>query len=680
MSDGAAPKADAPVSSLVVIESLPLAFTEDKLRAVVGSQQWRGRVTGMRIGTTVVTTPATDGAAEAQPPAEPRAWGHVYFELKEDADAAVALWDQLPVDGNAVVAWALHNHPNRPVPMPAYGNAATNTSPGAGADGAAGAVVTAPAAAAAGGGGGGSGGAYAGAGAASPSSSSRYPFAPMHIGWLIAYVNTLHNPDRSLTMCRILECLMHAAIASTDPYMEYAVVNFYTKFTVQAWGKAQALMQDGVAFELCRQVFEVLGLVRKYPGANSKSRKMLLSLVERLVEDINSVSNATKALSTNKAIPDIIVNIRAHLDQLKDTPDAEMSLAGLINWLKYLFSCLSVHQTQSPPFPDTTPTYHCSEECECYTRTRSRFTSFVNDVEKAKLIDCLIMAAIKDSDEYVGNIAEDLLQRFPSQFCARAISGLHNSEYTLFRIRLFDAIRVGKRLSTIHRGASRRHFDTIEATLLMIKAHVADHPALRTQVPTIDNALCRIYECRDALHSAMTTAGMQKLYTLQADLSKLFAALCPQVYQLCVHADTLTLLGGPAGAAAAAAAKGPAGAGGGLMAAREAARAAMLVGEAPAPAAPRCANTQCPGNSRELLKCSQCKVNFYCSIECQKVDWKTHRTVCKELAARARPHASELNSYSPLRSVPADPNAELFTLKPAFLQQLAATRATSLVI
>ena len=31
-------------------------------------------------------------------------------------------------------------------------------------------------------------------------------------------------------------------------------------------------------------------------------------------------------------------------------------------------------------------------------------------------------------------------------------------------------------------------------------------------------------------------------------------------------------------------------------------------------------------------KCSRCKTQFYCSKECQKKDWKTHKSICREVA------------------------------------------------
>eukprot|EP00820_Chromera_velia_P015276 Cvel_5926.t1-p1 / transcript=Cvel_5926.t1 / gene=Cvel_5926 / organism=Chromera_velia_CCMP2878 / gene_product=SET domain-containing protein 14, putative / transcript_product=SET domain-containing protein 14, putative / location=Cvel_scaffold283:75010-76356(-) / protein_length=202 / sequence_SO=supercontig / SO=protein_coding / is_pseudo=false len=37
----------------------------------------------------------------------------------------------------------------------------------------------------------------------------------------------------------------------------------------------------------------------------------------------------------------------------------------------------------------------------------------------------------------------------------------------------------------------------------------------------------------------------------------------------------------------------------------------------------------CGKEGTELKKCGQCKNREYCSVECQKVDWKTHKELCK---------------------------------------------------
>ena len=43
-----------------------------------------------------------------------------------------------------------------------------------------------------------------------------------------------------------------------------------------------------------------------------------------------------------------------------------------------------------------------------------------------------------------------------------------------------------------------------------------------------------------------------------------------------------------------------------------------------------CGNEVCPmlDHSEKFLKCTGCKVRYYCAEECQKADWKKHKTEC----------------------------------------------------
>ena len=38
----------------------------------------------------------------------------------------------------------------------------------------------------------------------------------------------------------------------------------------------------------------------------------------------------------------------------------------------------------------------------------------------------------------------------------------------------------------------------------------------------------------------------------------------------------------------------------------------------------------------QLKKCGRCKAVFYCSVACQKNDWKQHKTECKKLSQKIK--------------------------------------------
>lgn len=44
---------------------------------------------------------------------------------------------------------------------------------------------------------------------------------------------------------------------------------------------------------------------------------------------------------------------------------------------------------------------------------------------------------------------------------------------------------------------------------------------------------------------------------------------------------------------------------------------------------PECGNTECA--LKDLKKCSRCNAVYYCSVEHQKLHWKEHKKLCKEI-------------------------------------------------
>lgn len=85
-----------------------------------------------------------------------------------------------------------------------------------------------------------------------------------------------------------------------------------------------------------------------------------------------------------------------------------------------------------------------------------------------------------------------------------------------------------------------------------------------------------------------------------------------------------SVVGAP-GSAAAAAAAGPSSAAAATTAGSSSAAAAG--GSASQPK--RCAN--CGATEGKLLKCKGCRAVYFCSADCQKANWQSHKAACKEV-------------------------------------------------
>jgi hypothetical protein len=603
----AAPAQNLDGATFVVLEHLPPTFNEATLNSILKHVPLKGAVLSARVST-----------KSSYP------YGQVHFELKADADAAVKVWDQLPIDGSVITAWA-----GTMVNVKAQQAAAQQAAPGAtqkpptpqGTNPAAAAPQAQPRPA----------NALSqqtppslpGVFASAPETQKPYPLGYMNLNWLVDFINTLDGqPLRSVAMCTIHECLMNAALSmKNDPIMENAVMLFYTRFSAAAWGKAgSSYVDQGVSFELARQVFEVLGLVKKYPSANAKSKKLLLSLVERVVEDVSKVSVTSKALSMNKAIPEVLSSVKNSMTTLRNISDPtgsqnplEMENAhkSLLSWLRFLFSCLS-SQTQQIPFADAIVLEACSENCECAKRLTMN-QGFLGDAEIAKIYDMLI-SFVGLSNRDFGNdltlVLAALVRENDEAYCQRIVKNLHNGDFMMMRWKVFEALLLAAEHSAGDQCASERRYDffrRVEAVLLQLREWIRRrHSQLQSVLSLVENAQMCLYDLR-CLSGSIT--GSQQLYTLQFDLTQIFNVLADPQYQLCVH----------------------------VVAKKNNSDVVFPavdrdVFEAVAKwIVPRCANIGCTTANPDLKKCSGCKMVFYCSEACQRADWVLHKLQCKDL-------------------------------------------------
>lgn len=557
---------------MVILENLPPTFSEATLRSIIDHVTCKGKVLSCQL------VPDVDNIVSAQ----------VQFERADDAEAAVRLWDHLTIDNMTITAQCEADAKRR---------LSKSVS-------------------------------------AQHNAGLRYPFAPMSVGWLCDFTTSLKNPEKSFAMCRILECLMHNAVLGSDAFMEHAVVTYYTKFQNAAWTKAQNQVTDGVTFELSRQVFEVIGLIRRFTSANMKSKRMLVTLVERVTDDMARLIGTNPSLQQNKTFPVTLQAARDDIAKLKagalvstaaitaaplaSTPEIEDTIHSLTSNLKVLFTCLNSHHNVNSTaaqqqqqqaailsiYLSDQPVVPCSELCPCFARLRNRFPIYLADVEKVKILDSLVIFSIRDGEEDVSTIAKELQHRYSIEFCARAVAHVHNGHYAIMRLHLFHTVFMAKKLTN---GAPLPASQWLKALTVieLIIFHV--QYACQGQVPGLiaaaTKALASVIDLRGK-NEDQRAAANQECFALQSNLTQMFAVLAAPQYLLCVHVG---------------------------------AEARLIM----AHSKPKCANPACVTPPAELLKCSACKSVYYCSATCQKADWRDHKLLCRELSlARNMPSGS----------------------------------------
>lgn len=432
----------------------------------------------------------------------------------------------------------------------------------------------------------------------------RYPFQGMNLRWLEEYIDAyIPEGERWQAAVCILNVLMAFTVIHEDPFLEDATFHFYSTMqdrgNKKCWPKRS---QDAsIIFEVAHHVFETICVTAKYPSIDPTGKVGLLKMGEKLIKDIVKAVEAPSVNVDTKKANQTLNTTLSRMQALRRTPDSPEGFDALIGSLKALFFCFSpcagMHDTSQGMDANTMDTYVCCEGCPCYAKLRTTYTLFVRDVEKTKIIDCLLMMAVKNDNAYVSELVEGLLTQFDcrSPFLERPVRRIQNGALFMVRIALFDAFRHVKTLVMDSRASHATlvpPMDNIVLALYVTWREIKDIKGLNEHVVLVDLALATAESIYPHLG---TEKALQKLRTLKEQITNIFVCVSSPEFHLAVHS------------------KDP------------------LVGKG---ANVKCGNPECPGKVKEMLKCSGCRVTFYCCVECQKEDWKAHRLLCREMGIR----------------------------------------------
>lgn len=432
----------------------------------------------------------------------------------------------------------------------------------------------------------------------------RYPFQTMNLSWLDEYIDTcLDKEDRLQAAMCLLNVLMVFTIMHEDPFLEDAALQFYNTMREKSNKKSwpSRTKDASINFDVTHHIFETICVTAKYPNLESTGKVGLLKMTEKLIKDIVKTVETQPDKFDNKKVSGPLTTTLSRMQALRKTPESLDGFDALMSSLKALFFCFSpcvgIYSTLQDINAQTMNTYVCCEGCSCYAKLRSTYTLFIRDVEKTKIIDCLLMMAIKNDNGYVSKLAEDLFARFDcrSLFLEKPVRRIQNGAFFMVRIVLFDAIRHVNTLVMEMCASPARLvplIDNIILALYITRKEIKDIKGLNNHVVLVD---CAIATAERIYPKLGTEKISQELQTLKDQITNIFICISAPEFHLAVHS------------------KDP------------------LVGKG---ANVKCGNSDCPGNVKEMLKCSGCRVTFYCSVACQRKDWKTHQFLCREMGLR----------------------------------------------
>lgn len=89
----------------------------------------------------------------------------------------------------------------------------------------------------------------------------------------------------------------------------------------------------------------------------------------------------------------------------------------------------------------------------------------------------------------------------------------------------------------------------------------------------------------------------------------------------------------------------------------------------------QCGNPSCDKIYKTLLKCTRCRLQVYCGIDCQKADWPNHKKICKlkaeDLKKKTEPTNSFIEKTTPIPGLRLIENFISNDLHNRFIEQMA---------
>lgn len=428
----------------------------------------------------------------------------------------------------------------------------------------------------------------------------------MNMNWWGSFAKSITGDAYPNTPVRITFCLIAYAVLHEDALLE-AAVNYVTskypmKFT----------QEETHLYEL----YKIICRLEDYPALRENQTTFLTSEEGHLTEVTKSILQSSSTAKQNKTqVVQLVEDACRGFQSLRDEVDAKSIFCHLMHTLKKLY--LSLAGNVGVEVPDApTDTFVCCEGCPCYARLRTLHTVFLRDIEKAKVIDCIMMTSVKENDVPLRDAASELLYNHFHDFMENPYLDdisyfIHNGKLFFCRAALFDALSLIAYFAQANDGARARKDDVnrIVIPLLWVKNEIRDIRGLNTLVGLIDKALLTAEGC---YVDAARADFLQAFHTIKDYIISVFGELSSPKYHLAVHSRD------------------------------------VFTGKH---VDMKCANPSCDGNTKELLKCSGCDVTYYCSSHCQKADWDIHKIFCHDIESR-RAHPTPVAAhFSPVMRI-----------------------------